>query len=81
MSFKIYNTEKWNAEKIAPYFESVMKSIDYFNKKFPDDYNTEIILNDILEGKKLLWIIVDEHENFMAHVTTELQELVTGGGR
>ncbi|WP_455477671.1 hypothetical protein [Bartonella sp. B41] len=52
--------------------------MSYFNKKFPDDYNPETILNDILKGEKILWIIVDEHENFMAHVTTQLQKLVTG---
>ncbi|WP_455480477.1 hypothetical protein V3564_04910 [Bartonella sp. B12(2025)] len=81
MSFKIYNTEKWSTEQIAPYFDNVIKSISYFNKKFPDDYNTETILNDILKGEKVLWIIVDEQENFMAHVTTELQKLVTGALR
>ncbi len=81
MSFKIYNTEKWSAEQMAPYFDNVIKSIAYFNQKFPDDYNTETILNDILKGEKVLWIIVDAHENFMAHVTTQLQELVTGALR
>ncbi|WP_375686211.1 hypothetical protein [Bartonella sp. AP65SXKL] len=66
---------------MAPYFDNVIKSIAYFNQKFPDDYNTETILNDILKGEKVLWIIVDAHENFMAHVTTQLQELVTGALR
>ncbi|WP_273759646.1 hypothetical protein [Bartonella sp. ML70XJBT.G] len=66
---------------MAPYFDNVIKSIAYFNQKFPDDYNTETILNDILKGEKVLWIIVDAHENFMAHVTTQLQKLVTGALR
>ncbi|WP_455466970.1 hypothetical protein [Bartonella sp. B39] len=63
---------------MAPYFENVLKSISYFQKKFSDDYTPQSILNDILKGEKLLWIIVDEQENFMAHVTTELQKLITG---
>ncbi|CAF27727.1 hypothetical protein BH09320 [Bartonella henselae str. Houston-1] len=81
MSFRIYNTQKWSAEQMAPYLDKVIKSIAYFHKKFPDDYTPQTILNDILKGDKLLWIIVDEQENFMAHVTTELQKLVTGALR
>lgn len=78
MNLKIYNTEKWSADQMAPYLDHVLKSIATFNKKFAEDYTPETILNDILNGKKVLWIIVDEHENFMAHVTTELQKLITG---
>ncbi|OPB31565.1 hypothetical protein [Bartonella sp. AR 15-3] len=63
---------------MAPYFDPVLKSIVSFNKKFAEDYAPETILNDILNGDKILWIIVDAHENFMAHVTTELQKLITG---
>ncbi len=77
MSFKIYNTEKWSAEQMAPYFDNVIKSIAYFNQKFPDDYNTETILNDILKGEKVLWIIVDAHENFM--VTGTCHWSIKGG--
>ncbi|WP_144753931.1 hypothetical protein [Bartonella saheliensis] len=66
---------------MAPYLHKVIKSISSFQQKFPDDYTIEMILKDILKGEKLLWIIVDEQENFLAHVTTELQELVTGALR
>ncbi|GAA5105532.1 hypothetical protein GCM10023261_05040 [Bartonella jaculi] len=81
MNFRIYNTQQWSAEQMAPYLDKVIKSISYFQKKFPDDYTIEMILKDILKGEKLLWIIVDEQENFLAHVTTELQKLVTGALR
>ncbi|XAM20428.1 hypothetical protein AAJP84_00880 [Bartonella schoenbuchensis] len=62
---------------MAPYWRDIIGSIAYFIDKFPDDYDLETLLSDILKGEKLLWIIVDEHENFMAHVTTQLDHLVT----
>lgn len=66
---------------MAPYLHKVIKSISSFQQKFPDDYTPQTIFQDILQGDKLLWIIVDEQENFLAHVTTELQKLVTGALR
>ncbi|AQX30973.1 hypothetical protein [Bartonella schoenbuchensis] len=78
MNLKVYNTQQWSAWQIAPYWRDILKSIAYFIDKFPDDYDLETLLSDILKGEKLLWIIVDEHENFMAHLTTQLDHLVTG---
>ncbi|EJF90946.1 hypothetical protein [Bartonella melophagi] len=63
---------------MAPYWHDILRSMTYFIDKFPDDYDLEMLLSAILKGEKLLWIIVDGDDHFMAHVTTRLEHLVTG---
>lgn len=69
---KIVNTYDWSIDQIAPYGKDLTSAIKKLCERFPDDLTLEGLMEDIMQGKYQLWLIIDDDQSFKAFVTTEI---------
>ena len=60
MSLKIENAHSWSQERMAGIFASVLACIRRFVAEFPDEMSEEFLINEVMSGKRQLWIVYDE---------------------
>ncbi|EJF92647.1 hypothetical protein [Bartonella tamiae] len=81
MTYSIHLTQDWPFERIAKYADNITKAILRIRDKFPDDVDIDLLAKEIATGKRQLWIILDEKEQFAAFVTTEIEITKLGNKR
>lgn len=62
MPLVIERTNSWSGERMRPFWPSVIECIDKLVGEFPDDYNRDFVVGEILAGKRDLWIVHDPDE-------------------
>lgn len=78
---KVYLTTSWDMERIAPYLEEVIASFRAYVERFKHEITLQEVIEAICSGKKQLWLVLDDDEQFLAAVTTQLQQTVLGKKR
>ena len=81
MSYHIYLTENWSFEKIARYGDDITKAMNKIVERFPDDISLKNIAEEIANGKRQLWLILDDKDAFVAFVTSHIEKLENGKKR
>lgn len=69
---KVVNTQDWPFERMAPYGPAFTAALRKLCARFPDDLSAETIMADIVAGRLQLWLILGEHDEFVAFITTEI---------
>lgn len=72
MSLSVHNTVDWPAEKLLPYGAEITKAMRKLVDKFPREVTVLHLAQEIIAGKKQLWLIMDG-EKFVSFVLTEIQ--------
>jgi hypothetical protein len=72
MNLSIHNTTDWPAEKIMSYGAEVTAAMRKLVERFPRDVTVLHLAQEIIAGKKQLWLIMDG-EKFVSFVLTEIQ--------
>jgi hypothetical protein len=72
MALSVHNTTSWPAEKLLPYGADITKAMRKLVDRFPRDITVLHLAQEIIAGKKQLWLIL-EGEKFVSFVLTEIQ--------
>lgn len=70
---KIILTSDWSPEKFAPYGPAVTAAMHKLRDKFPREVTVEKLADDIMRGKRQLWLILTEEDEFISFVLSEIQ--------
>lgn len=68
----IHNTTDWPEEKLMPYGREITKAMHKLAARFPREVTVQHLAQEIIAGKKQLWLIMDG-ERFVSFVLTEIQ--------
>lgn len=55
----IVNGSEWSIDQLAPYMSDILKQMGRLAKRFPKDVTTAALFNEVLSGKRTLWLILD----------------------
>lgn len=69
----IHLTTEWPFDRLAKYGRQITSAMRKLVERFPSDMTLESLADDIISGKNQLWLILDEQENFVAFVTSEIK--------
>jgi hypothetical protein len=72
MSLSIHNTTDWPAARLLPYGAEITAAMHKLVARFPRDVTVVQLGQEVLAGKKQLWLIMDG-EKFVSFVLTEIQ--------
>jgi hypothetical protein len=70
---KVELTSGWPAEKFAPYGPAVTAAMRKLAGRFPREVTVEHLARDVVDGKRQLWLVLDDDDRFVAFVLTEIQ--------
>ena len=73
MTLSIHLTTEWPYERVARYGKDVTAAMKKLVERFPKEVTVKGLAEDIFTGKNQLWLILDEDENFVAFVTSEIK--------
>ena len=65
-------TTDWSPERFAPYGADVTAAMRKLRDRFPREVTVEHLAEEIIAGKRQLWLILDD-DRFVAFVLTEIQ--------
>ena len=69
---KLYCTLDWSWEKLATYLSDIHQAFLKLQKRFPQVYNAAIFWQELYCGEKILFLILDHQQCFVAFVTVSL---------
>ncbi|WP_208442423.1 hypothetical protein [Bartonella raoultii] len=78
---QIVLTTSWDRERIAPYLEEILASFRAYVERFKHEVTLQELIEAICSGKKQLWLVLDDEDQFLAAVTTQIQQTVLGKKR
>ncbi|WP_406604315.1 hypothetical protein [Bartonella gliris] len=78
---KVFLTSSWDMERIAPYLEEILNAFRQYEERFKHDFTLQELIEEICNGKKQLWLVLDDDDQFLAAVTTQIQKTVLGKKR
>lgn len=66
-------TTSWPWEKFAPYGPAVTAAMNKLQKRFPREVSVAHLAREIQQGKRQLWLILDDDDKFVSYVLTNIQ--------
>jgi len=81
MSYSIHLCQDWDHEKIAPYNEAISAAMGKLAARFPHDVALDMLARQIASGDTQLWLILDERQQFVAFVTSQIEITLKGKKR
>lgn len=72
MKTTIHLTLDWPYERVSKYGREITAAMKKIADRFPDDLAVSSMAEDIITGKNQLWLFLDEDEQFVAFVTSEI---------
>jgi hypothetical protein len=66
-------TSNWPAEKFTLYGPAVTTAMRKLAERFPREVTVEHLARDVIDGKRQLWLVLDDDDRFVAFVLTEIQ--------
>ncbi len=69
MPLKIELTSAWTPERMADIWPSVLFCLRKFVSEFPTEFSENHLINEVVAGRKLLWIVWDENRPERAVLT------------
>jgi len=71
MTYRVVNTSTWTFEQLSPYGKAITAAMRKLADKFPDDMTVESLAQECFSGSQLLWLILDENDEFVAFCLTK----------
>ena len=70
---KVELTSSWSPERFGPYGPAVTAAMRKLAERFPREVRTEHLAQEVISGKRQLWLILDDDDRFVSFVLTEIQ--------
>lgn len=70
---KVVLTTNWSFEQLAPYTKQLTAAIHQLRDRFPRDVIPAHLVHEIEIGKRQLWLILTDDDEFVSFVLTEIQ--------
>lgn len=70
---KIVLTSDWSFEQLAPYTKDITAAMQKLRDKFPREVDVQHLANEIITGKRQLWLILNDDDSFVSFVLSEIQ--------
>jgi hypothetical protein len=70
---KVELTSNWSPERFAPYGAAVTGAMRKLAERFPREVRIEHLAQEVVSGKRQLWLILDDDDHFVSFVLTEIQ--------
>lgn len=77
MSYKIHNTKDWPLSKLQPYGAGILQALRKIARRYKEDISLELLAKEILNGDRVLWLILKD-QHFKALFTTRIEENLVG---
>jgi len=71
--YQIHLTQDWLPEQIAPFGADIAKAMAKLAARFPDEIDPVVLTRQIINGEIQLWLILDERQEFVAFLTTQIE--------
>lgn len=56
---RIVNGSEWSLDQLAPYMSQILAEMGRLAKRFPKDVTTAALFQEVLNGKRTLWLVLD----------------------
>lgn len=56
---RIVNGSEWSLDQLAPYMSRILAEMGRLAKRFPKDVTTAALFQEVLAGKRTLWLVLD----------------------
>lgn len=60
MTYSIVNASEWSLDQLAPFMSDILREMGRLSKRFPKDCTTAALFQDVLSGRKTLWLVLNE---------------------
>lgn len=70
---KIVLTSDWSFEQLAPYTKDITAAMQKLRDKFPREVDVQHLANEIITGKRQLWLILNDDDSFISFLLSEIQ--------
>lgn len=77
---EIINASQWPLERLAPYMSDVLREMGRLADRFPGDVTMGALFSETLQGKRTLWLILDEGK-LLAIALTSIRTVDATGQR
>lgn len=74
-------TTSWDRTRIASYLEEIIASFCQYVEHFKHEITLQELIEAICSGKKQLWLVLDDEEQFLAALTTQIEQTILGKRR
>lgn len=78
---KIVDTSGWLPHQLDPYWPEIFAAMMKLKAKLPDDVSLSILLAFWANGRRKLWLVLDDSGAFMAFAMTEIETNLATGKR
>jgi hypothetical protein len=66
-------TSDWSPEQFAPYGEAVTAAMRKLAQRFPREVTVPHLVEEIVNGRRQLWLILDDDGGFVSFVLTTIE--------
>lgn len=63
---KIVLTSDWSFDRLAPYTKDITAAMHKLRERFPREVKVEHLAGEIINGKRQLWLILDDDDSFIS---------------
>jgi hypothetical protein len=76
---KVVDTQSWLPHQLDPYWPEIFAAMMKLKAKLPDDISYSVLIAMWANGRRKLWLILDDDGGFLAFAMTEVEtNLATG---
>ncbi len=80
MTIKVLDTSGWQPWQLDPYWPEIFAAMMKLKAKLPDDISISVLLAFWAQGRRKLWLILDD-DRFLAFGMTEIETNLATGKR
>lgn len=70
---KIVLTSDWSYDRLAPYTKDITAAMHKLRDRFPREVEVQHLANEIISGKRQLWLILNDDDSFISFLLSEIQ--------
>lgn len=80
MTYSVVNASNWSMDQLAPFMSDILREMGRLAKRFPKDCTTAALFQEVLSGRKTLWLVMKDDE-FAAVALTSIRTVDATGTR
>lgn len=80
MTYSVVNASNWSMDQLAPFMSDILQEMGRLAKRFPKDCTTAAMFQEVLSGRKTLWMVMKDGE-FVAMALTSIRTVDATGTR
>ena len=77
---RIVNGSEWSIDQLAPYMSDILREMGRLAKRFPKDVTTAALFQEVLAGRRTLWLVLDG-KTFVSMALTSIRTIDATGTR